>query len=608
MKKTLSVLLASAMILAVAPLTIFAYETDDISTIESLLKSDDNLAYGKSVIYSSALDQGEGASWHPAYLTDGSLNYHADTGDTTGYHSDTANSGKNHEEWAGVDLGEPATFDTLVVYPSLPEAKHGIDVCPAFPNAFRVDVSADGTNWSTLTITVNGDDKNAAQTVYNFDPPAAEPITITFTAVTAQYVRFVGVSLNNFDGTRNFNLKLSELAVYNKGYTPSEYTYVENVAAGKPVALAAGGAHDDFQNNWHLANINNGNRYDMCTYNGNNDYGQFCGFHSSVDRPSEIAIDITLGEGTTLNQVVIYPSSEKYSTTYENAGVFYFPANFNFQISDNGTDWETVKTVSDYSVTEYGPQVFDLGKTYTATYLRFDMTDLGGYIKLSELEVYDTAKVLTFADTGVVVNKNVNLALGASVICSSVINSGGWQLTNLNNGIIEENGGFTSGRSDSDPNPTVGIDLGAVTRVNSITLWSAKSEDERDAEWSGIPKSFEIQVSNNGFNWKTVGTYTNESVPEFGKGYTYSFDETDARYIRIATTAENVYPKGSDYDWKYIQLAEMEVTYKVSDKPVDPTDPVDPPKTGDTAAILMFVSALAVVSCAAVALKRRKEN
>lgn len=598
MKKTLSVLLASAMILAVAPLTIFAYENDDISTIESLLQSDDNLAYGKTVIYSSALDQGEGASWRPVYLTDGSLNYHADTGESTGYHSQLDNNAKNHEEWAGVDLGAPATFDTLMVLPSQPESKHSLDVCPSFPNAFRVDVSNDGTNWSTLTITVNGDDKNAAQTIYDFDPPAAEPVTITFTAVTAQYVRFVGVSLNNFEG---FNMKLSELAVCKSDYEPSEYTYLENIAAGKPVAIAMGGAHDDWQNNWHLVNINNGNRYDMCTNTGNNDYGQFCGFHSSVDRPSEIALDITLGKDSTFNQFVIYPSSEKHSTS-GNANTFYFPANFTFEISDNGTDWQTVKTVSGYSVSEYAPQVFDLDKTYTATYLRFHMTDVDNYIKLSELEVYDTAKVLTSANTGVVVNKNVNLALGASVICSSVINSGGWQMTNLNNGVIEESGGFTSGRNDSDANPTVGLDLGAVTRVNSITLWSAKSEDERDADWSGIPQSFEIQVSNNGFNWETVGTYTNESVPEFGKGYTYSFDETDARYIRIATTEENIYPKGSDSNWKYIQLAELEVTYKVSDKPVDP------PKTGDTAAILMFVSALAVISCAAVALKRRKEN
>ncbi len=608
MKKILSMLLAAAMLLAVAPMAVSAYEADQISDIEAKLTSEaGNLAVGKTVIYSSAIPEGRNNDWAPSKLNDGSLNYNATSHETCGFHSqhaafdgDSAVIGKNHEEWAGVDFGEETEFDTLVVYPNRPqdsdfEGTNG--TCPSFPNAFRVQVSNDGESWSTLTITVNGDDANAAQTIYNFDPPAPEPVTINFTAVKARYVRFVGVSLNWL--AEGFYMKLSELAVYNKGFKPGEYTYSENVLAKKPLTVVAGGAHEDVASNWHLVNINNGDRYEMVTFGGNNDYGQFAGFHSMPAQQEKLAIDFELGEGTTLNQFIIYPGTEKFSgTAHNNNGdhKIYFPANFTVEVSTDGQNWTKVVDKTGYSVTEYAPQVFEFDKV-TATYLRFSMLNLTDYVKLSEIEAYDTTKTLTANKDEVVVKEKTNVAIGATVIASGVINSGDWNVANLNNGVLETKGGFTSTEGATDTALWVGYDLGAVTKINSIVLTSALSTDERDAEWSGIPKKFEIQTSTNGFNWNTIKTCTNKNVPEFSKAYTYSFNEVDARYVRIVAV-EN-YAKGSDGNKSYIQLAEMEVVYT-------PKTNTPPAATGDVSLAVVFVATLAVISGAAVMIRRRR--
>lgn len=627
MKKALTLVLAAVMLTAAIPLTVSAYDAAKIPDIETELKSQKNLAYGKSVITSeNAITAG---SWAPANITDGSLNYISDgtdAGETEGYHSQHHSFGgsdsKNHEEWVGINFGEKTTFDTLVVYPSQSASYRNLTEAYTFPNAFRVDVSNDGENWYTLTITVNGDEENAAQTIYDFDPPAAEAVTINFPAVEAQYVRFVGVSLNYlYEG---YYMKLSEIAVYYKEYVPASYETYENVVAGKTATVSIGSAHEDATSNWHASNLNNGNRYDMVTYTGNNDYGQFAGFHSMPAQQTELAIDFTLGKGTTLNQIVIYPSTEKYSGNGQkmtesglvanSASNFYFPANFTFQISDDGETWTTVKTVTGYSVTEYAPQVFNLDKVYTATYLRFSMTNLTDYIKLSELEAYDTTTKVTVNPSAITTVENTNIALGATVIYSNVINSGGWNAANLNNGELEKNGGFTTTAGDTGTALWVGYDFGTIMKINTVKLASSASDEDEDAGWSGIPKNFEIQVSSNGFNWTTVKTVNNTEVPEYLTLYTYNFDTIAARYIRIVSIQN--YEKGSDGNKSYIQLAEMEVSYVPTEADANsevPTPPIpgqkeDSPKTGDATTVLVFVAMITGLSSVVIIVKRRKYN
>lgn len=582
MKKALSLLLVLAMFLTIAPLTVFAYDTegDGISQIEAGLQSSENLAYGKEVIHpDTALNQGAGANWFPGNLTDGTLNYDAGNDETCGYHSQhntQISREKNHLEWAGVNFGEVTKFDTLVIYPAKPEGKHGLDTCPGFPNAFRVDVSNDGESWLTLTITVNGDYANSAETIFDYAAPKAEPVTIQFKPVEAQYVRFVGVSLNYFvDG---FYLKLSELAVYHREHVPSyRYEYFENIAAGKPVSTPIGGYHTDPTSNWALGNINNGTPYDMCTYDGNRDYGQFTGFHSQVigGAPNEIAVEIELGEGSTFNQVKIWPSTEKYSgMCQENGGNFYFPENFTFQISDDGNTWTTVKTVTGYSVSEYAAQVFDLDETCTAPYFRFHMTDLGGKsIKLSELEIFDTNKPLTASsddvkpEETVVVKPNENLALGQKVIASSQIHiPDSWEEGRLNDGEIQMSGGFTTSITNEGA-AYVGYAFDQPTVLNKVVLYSSQGGaadinldlDDTTYLWSGIPQSFKVQYTRDGIGWITVAEKSFDEVPDWNTPVEVTFETVVATQIRI--WSDDLYAKDSDFSNKYIQLAEMEVWY-----------------------------------------------
>ncbi|HEY0827821.1 MAG TPA: discoidin domain-containing protein, partial [Bacilli bacterium] len=98
-------------------------------------------------------------------------------------------------------------------------------------------------------------------------------------------------------------------------------------------------------------------------------------------------INLNLGSTKKVNQVVLYPS---VNTNY---GADAFPVDFVIQISTDNSNWTTVKTITNYVVSDaMEPQVFNF-KASNAIYVRVTATKLGsllsgGYkFQLVEMEV-----------------------------------------------------------------------------------------------------------------------------------------------------------------------------------------------------------------------------
>lgn len=117
----------------------------DAVGLDSSSPSAPNLAQGKSVSAGTWLD---GWGWGRSMLTDGAL---TSTSSAHGYTSDPARASANTTEWVSVDLGSVQPVTRIVLYPrtaagSEPTAVTGRN----FPRDFQLEVSADGSTWTTV--------------------------------------------------------------------------------------------------------------------------------------------------------------------------------------------------------------------------------------------------------------------------------------------------------------------------------------------------------------------------------------------------------------------------------------------------------------------------
>jgi hypothetical protein len=150
-----------------------------------------DLALGRAVSSSSSVEY-PNESWLRTDLTDGvhlsNLWY------SMGYSSSGAST--QHTEWAQVDLGGPSRISQVTLWPRTDGASTG----RGFPVDFTLQLSPDGTTWTTV----------ASRTAY--PRPGATAQTFPFSATTARYVRVTGTKLST-DQTGTYYLQLGELEV-----------------------------------------------------------------------------------------------------------------------------------------------------------------------------------------------------------------------------------------------------------------------------------------------------------------------------------------------------------------------------------------------------------
>ena len=537
-----------------------AYLTDPDTSYNEKLSSDANLAKGATVSSQYGAHGDGNWGWNIASVTDGKTNYlYKQDGSrwqvgNGGYHTlpggsiggrDAATTRKR-TEWVKIDMGVKKTFNTVEIYP----CRDGDNTCRAFPSTFDVDVSVDGETWMNVA--------HVGDLVYATDEYA--PVTVQFDEVTAQYVRVNALTLNK-DINGCYYMKLSEIAVFNR----EREAYCPNYALDASVSSSP--CHNDGAT-WSLAGIHDGNRYNINLMDG--EFGQYVGWHTGLNASGAAWIAFDLKAVKTVDKVVVVPATERYKE--QNGGTYEdrlsLPQSIVIETSENGNDWSEL-TRLETMPTAYAPIEFTFTPTDTQ-YIRVYMPR-NGHVKLSEIEIYDSTKSATGSVEEIVAVKDQNLALGATPVYSGVVNAEGWDPSKLNNGTVDPSGGFTS-----EMNPArayAGYKFSSKTTVNKLVLYSAQLGDADIGLWSGLPKSYTVMYTNDGgLSWNVAASGTNATVPNGQEPMTITFDTIVATEIRVY--ADELYAKVSDFNHKYLQLAEMEVWYTDQSTELKAGDPI----------------------------------
>ena len=95
------------------------------------------------------------------------------------------------------------------------------------------------------------------------------------------------------------------------------------------------------------------------------------------------------------------------------------------------------------------------------------------------------------------------------------------------------------------------ITLPGVTYINKFILYPRNPYDPM-----AMPREFYVEVSDDGVNWKTVGTYKFETHQLNQAFYEFEIEETTARYVKFNFTMMDPMPQAGFY---MVQLCEIEI-------------------------------------------------
>ncbi len=301
-------------------------------------------------------------------------------------------------------------------------------------------------------------------------------------------------------------------------------------------------------NGWFICNLNDGSRFTP--------EGEATRAWRTTDA-ADTFITIDLRRTLQFDRVDLYAVGGAFN--YGEA----FPENVSVSVSDDGTTWREVKTVTDIPVPERRAFTIDLG-AQTARYIRLDITDIQnrfGYVALDEIEVYNDGGRLpdpeeipffSIGDEVIVYTEGENIALGKQAFASSATdeefkNLYGWSLDYLNDG--KPSTGWTTAVHRNDrPDVTeyVGVYLGDVFAVEKLVIHPKGC----------YPEDFVVELSTDLTTWTKVYEIQG-SEPENGKEPLVITLDTPipAVYVRIFATKLRADNGGNGY---LFQLGEVE--------------------------------------------------
>lgn len=156
--------------------------------------------------------------------------------------------------------------------------------------------------------------------------------------------------------------------------------------------------------------------------------------------------------------------------------------------------------------------------------------------------------------------KGDNLAFEKDVLVSSnMANNAGFRPENAVDGSIMQEGPSYSwasrGHSNADAEEWITIDLLEKTSFNEIDLYPRGCGEY-------FPVDYTIEISDDNQEFTEILSIENDpsSLRLEAKGRYYSFDNIEARYVRVRATRLGTNPSGSGY---YFQVSEIEI-YKVA--------------------------------------------
>jgi large repetitive protein len=154
-----------------------------------------DVAKGGTVTASSSYVAG---GWKQAALTDGNV---ASVSDSLGWTSSPQTSA-TAAQWVQVDMGAVKTIDQVALY-------RRTDGVGGFPSGFNIQISVDGSTWTTVT------------TQSNYPVPSTGiPAVFGFNPASARYVKVNGTTLRT-DGSSSYFMQFAELTALNDRPDPT---------------------------------------------------------------------------------------------------------------------------------------------------------------------------------------------------------------------------------------------------------------------------------------------------------------------------------------------------------------------------------------------------
>jgi hypothetical protein len=273
-----------------------------------------NFALGKTVTSSSSLESG---NWSRNYAVDGTM---------SGLWTSNDNFTVNHTEWITIDMGSSYNIGTvnLTSRPDLPG--------DGFPIDFTISVSTDNVNWNTVV------------TAVGYSKPDARAQYFSFPAQNARYVKITGTNLRPITGEGNYRMQFAEIEV-NASQTNANFAQNKSVTASSSYE---GG-------NWSTAYAVDGSFS-----------GWWTSSNSLTSNHTEW-ITIDLGSPYYMQKVNLYARPDLPGDG--------FPIDFTISVSNDNTNWVTVKTISGYSKPASNAQIFAF-PTNNARYIKITGTSL----------------------------------------------------------------------------------------------------------------------------------------------------------------------------------------------------------------------------------------
>ncbi len=267
--------------------------------------------------------------------------------------------GDDTDPWFYVDLGSSKNVNKVSL------VWGAADYANAYATSYKIQYSDDAATWKDAATMTEGE---------------LGSVDVTFPSVYGRYIRV------KVTGKASTHVSLYEMRVYetnfsvNAGYTNGENyragSGTDNIAAGKS-GYASSNNRNGSTTQTQVNNLTDNNTltYIVSHYDDANPY-----FY------------VDLGSLQNINKAVVYfgSDSDPYTATQPNS--------YDLQVSGDGTNWTTVKRVSDAS---YGKTTLNFG-TVWARYVRVAVTDKWDgtdYVSMYELKVFNTDFNSALADS-----------------------------------------------------------------------------------------------------------------------------------------------------------------------------------------------------------------
>lgn len=330
-----------------------------------------NLALDKAVSGSSSLGK---ANWFLSNTTDG---VRFSQGDSNGWQSVNNTADDQHADIT-VDLGSSQQLNRVDLYP----AGTSSDFASFFPKDFDIQVSDDKADW--ITVSSNKD----------YPIPQKAVPSITFPTTKARYVRLNVTKMRSLDDS--YQAQISEIEIYKDNGTvpnPPETPYQSEVfVPGMNLALNKAAIVSSSTEvpiwGWASSYLTDGLAGSEAAQNNKTGWTSQTGVHKTQDGATE-SVMVKLGNTYYVNSVVVTPRGDTANAELA------FPEDYKVDVSLDGTNWTTVRTVTGDAKVSADSRVLTFDPVQ-ANYVRFTGTKLtmannaaDGYVmQLSEFEVY----------------------------------------------------------------------------------------------------------------------------------------------------------------------------------------------------------------------------